>query len=95
VTTNYYARFAVSCSPLSFALFGVWASTLHRGTRRLLVVATACAYVALFLLVDPEQVRAFPPFLIAWFPTMSIAVIALLVRWRSPNVVEAAEGRTA
>ena len=33
VATNYYARFAVSCSPIAFALFGVWAATLSRVTR--------------------------------------------------------------
>ena len=85
VATNYYARFAVSCSPIAFALFGVWAATLSRMTRRLLVVSTACAYIALFLLVDPQQAKAFSPFVVAWFPTTSIAAIALLVRWRSPE----------
>jgi hypothetical protein len=85
VAVNYYARFAVSCSPMAFALFGVWAATLSRMTRRLLVVSTACAYVALFLLVDPQQAKAFPPFIVAWFPTTSIAAIALLVRWCSPE----------
>jgi len=85
VATNYYARFAVSCSPIAFALFGVWAATLNSTTRRLLVVSTACAYIALFLLVDPQQAKAFSPFVVAWFPTTSIAAIALLVRWRSPE----------
>jgi len=85
VATNYYARFAVSCSPIAFALFGVWAATLSRLNRRLLVVATACAYVAFFLAVDPQQAKVFSPFLVAWFPTTSIAAIALLVRWRSPK----------
>ena len=85
VTMNYYARFAVACSPMAFALFGVWAATLSRVSRRLLVVATACAYVALFLAVDPQQAKAFSPFIVAWFPTTSIAVIGLLVRWRSPE----------
>jgi len=85
VATNYYARFAVSCSPIAFALFGVWAATLSRVNRRLLVVATACAYVALFLLVDPQQARVFSPFVVAWFPTTSIAAVALLVRWCSPE----------
>jgi hypothetical protein len=85
VAVNYYARFAVSCSPIAFALFGVWAATLNRMTRRLLVVATACAYVALFLAVDPQQAKAFSPFIVAWFPTISITAIALLVRWCSPQ----------
>jgi hypothetical protein len=85
VAVNYYARFAVSCSPIAFALFGVWAATLSRLSRRLLVVTTACAYVALFLLVDPQQAKAFSPLIVAWFPTTSIAAIALLVRWRSPE----------
>jgi lipopolysaccharide export LptBFGC system permease protein LptF len=83
VATNYYARFAVSCSPMAFALFGVWAATLSRVPRRLLVVTTACAYIALFLLVDPQQARAFSPFIVAWVPTLSIAAIAVLVRSRS------------
>jgi hypothetical protein len=85
VAVSYYARFAVSCSPMAFALFGVWAATLGGVTRRLLVVATAGAYVALFLVVDLQQARAFPPFIVAWFPTMSIAAIALLVRWCAPE----------
>jgi lipopolysaccharide export LptBFGC system permease protein LptF len=85
VATNYYARFAVSCSPIAFALFGVWAATLSRVNRRLLVVSTACAYVLLFLAVDPQQAKAFSPFVVAWLPTTSIAVIALLVRWYSPE----------
>jgi hypothetical protein len=85
VATNYYARFAVSCSPIAFALFGVWAATLSRVNRRLLVVSTACAYVLLFLAVYPQQAKAFSPFVVAWFPTTSIAVIALLVRWYSPE----------
>jgi lipopolysaccharide export LptBFGC system permease protein LptF len=85
VAVNYYARFAVSCSPMAFALFGVWSATLSRVNRRLLVVATACAYVALFLLVDPQQAKAFPPFMVAWFPTTSIVALALLVRWCSPE----------
>jgi hypothetical protein len=85
VATAYYARFAVSCSPMAFALFGVWAATLSRIARRLLVFTTACAYIALFLLVDPQQARAFSPFIVAWFPTMSIVAIALLVRRRSPE----------
>jgi lipopolysaccharide export LptBFGC system permease protein LptF len=88
VAVNYYARFAVACSPIAFALLGVWAATLNRLNRRLVVVATGCAYVALFLAVDPQQAKAFSPFLVAWFPTLSIAAIALLVRWCSPNVVE-------
>jgi len=85
VATNYYARFAVACSPMAFALFGVWAATLSRVSRRLLVVAVACAYVALFLAVDPQQAKAFSPVIVAWFPTLSIAAIALLVRWCSPE----------
>jgi hypothetical protein len=85
VATNYYARFAVSCSPIAFALFGVWAATLSRMTRRLLVIATGCAYVALFLAVDPQQAKAFSPFIVAWFPTTSIVALALLVRWCSPE----------
>ena len=85
VAVNYYARFAVSCSPIAFALLGVWAATLSRITRRLLVVSTGCAYLALFLLVDPQQARAFAPFIVAWFPTTSIAAIALMVRWCSPE----------
>ena len=85
VAMHYYARLAVSCSPIAFALFGVWAATLNSTTRRLLVVSTACAYIALFLLVDPQQAKAFSPFVVAWFPTTSIAAIALLVRWRSPE----------
>jgi hypothetical protein len=85
VAVNYYARFAVSCSPIAFALFGVWAATLSPMTRRLLVVSTACAYVALFLAVDPQQARAFSPFVVAWFPTLSIAALGLLVRWCSPE----------
>lgn len=43
VATNYYARFAVSCAPIMFGFFGAWAATLGRVTRRLLVIATACA----------------------------------------------------
>jgi hypothetical protein len=85
VATNYYARFAVASSPMAFALFGVWAATLSRVSRRLLVVAIACAYVALILVVDPQQAKAFSPFFVAWFPTLSIAAIALLVRWCSPQ----------
>jgi len=85
VATNYYARYAVSCSPIAFALFGVWAATLNRMPRRLLVVTTGCAYVALFLLVDPQQAKAFSPFIVAWFPTMSITAIALLIRCCSPE----------
>jgi hypothetical protein len=85
VATNYYGRFAVSCSPMAFALFGVWAATLSRVNRRLLVVATASAYVAFFLAVHPQQAKAFSPFIVAWFPTTSIAAIALLVRWCSPE----------
>jgi lipopolysaccharide export LptBFGC system permease protein LptF len=68
---------------MAFALFGVWAATLSRVPRRLLVVTTACAYIALFLLVDPQQARAFSPFIVAWVPTLSIAAIAVLVRSRS------------
>jgi hypothetical protein len=83
VATNYYAKFAVSCSPIVFGLFGVWAATLGRVTRRLLVVTTASAYLALFLSVEPERLGAVPPFIVAWFPTLSIAAVALLVRWRS------------
>jgi hypothetical protein len=37
------------------------------------------------LLVDPQQAKAFSPLIVAWFPTTSIAAIALLVRWRSPE----------
>jgi lipopolysaccharide export LptBFGC system permease protein LptF len=85
VTNNYYARFSMSCSPIAFALFGVWTATLGRVSRRLLVVTTACAYVALFLVVDPQQARAFSPFMVAWFPTLSVAVAALLVRCASPE----------
>jgi hypothetical protein len=83
VAVNYYARFAVACSPMAFALFGLWAATLSRMKRRLLVVATGCAYIALFLAVDPQQAKAFSPFIVAWFPTTSIAAVALLVRWAS------------
>jgi hypothetical protein len=68
---------------MAFALFGVWAATLSRVNRRLLVVATACAYVALFLAVDPQQAKAFSPFVVAWFPTTSIVALALVVRWCS------------
>ena len=85
VAMHYYGRFAVSCSPIAFALFGVWTATLSRLNRRLLVIATGCAYVALFLAVDPEQAKAFSPFIVAWFPTLSIAALALLVRWWSPE----------
>lgn len=85
VAVNYYGRFAVSCSPIAFAFFGVWAATLNRVSRGLLVVAVACAYVAFFLAVNPQQAKAFSPFVVAWFPTISIAVIALLVRWCSPE----------
>jgi lipopolysaccharide export LptBFGC system permease protein LptF len=85
VATNYYARFAVSCSPMAFALFGVWAATLSRVNRRLLVVATGCAYLAFFLAVHPQQAKAFSPFMVAWFATLSIAALALLVRWCSPE----------
>ncbi len=70
---------------MAFALFGVWAATLSRVNRRLLVVSTACAYVAFFLVIDPQQARAFPPLIVAWFPTTSIAAIALLVRLCSPE----------
>jgi hypothetical protein len=85
VAVSYYARFAVSCSPMAFALFGVWAATLGGVTRRLLAVATACAYVALIMAVDPQQAKAFSPFIVAWFPTTSIAALASLVRWCSPE----------
>jgi len=85
VAMNYHARFAMSCSPIAFALFGVWAATLSRLNRRLLVVATGCAYVSLFLAVDPQQAKAFSPFVVAWFPTLSIAALALLFRWCSPE----------
>jgi len=85
VAVNYYGRFAVACSPIAFALFGVWAVTLSPLNRRLLVVATGCAYVALFLAVDPQQAKAFSPFVVAWFPTVSIAALALLFRWCSPE----------
>ena len=44
----------------------------------------ACAYITLILAVDGEQARAFAPFVVAWFPTLSIAGIALLLRWCSP-----------
>jgi hypothetical protein len=63
----------------------VWAATLSRVSRRLLVVATGCAYVAFFLVVHRQQANAFSPFIVAWFPTLSIASIALLVRWCSPE----------
>jgi hypothetical protein len=36
VAVNYYARFAVACSPMAFALFGVWAATLSRVSRRVI-----------------------------------------------------------
>jgi len=85
VAVNYYGRFAVSCSPIAFALFGVWAATLSRVSRGLLVVAVACAYVAFFLAIDPQQAKALSPFIVAWFPTLSIAALALLVRWFSPE----------
>jgi hypothetical protein len=85
VAVNYYARFAVSCSPLAFTLFGVWTATLSRVSRRLLVVASALAYLAFFLAVDPQQAKAFSPFIVAWFPTTSIVALALLVRWCSPE----------
>jgi hypothetical protein len=85
VATHYYARFAVSCSPIAFALFGVWAATLSRLNRRLLVVATGCTYLAFFLAVHPQQAKAFSPFIVAWFPTLSIAALALLVRLCSPE----------
>jgi hypothetical protein len=84
VAMHYYGRFAWSCSPIAFALFGVWAATLSRVTRRLLVVATACAYFLLFLVIHPLA-KAFSPLIVAWFPTTSIAAIALLVRWCSPE----------
>jgi len=81
VAVNYYARFALPCSAIAFPLFGVCAARLGRMSRRLLVLATASAYVALFLVIDPQQVRALSPFLVAWWPTLSIAFIALLVRF--------------
>jgi lipopolysaccharide export LptBFGC system permease protein LptF len=80
VAVNYYARFALPCSAIAFPLFGVCAARLGRMSRRLLVLATASAYIALFLVIDPHQVRAFSPFLVAWCPTLSIAAIALLIR---------------
>ena len=75
VAVNYYARFALPCSAIAFPLFGVCAARLGRMSRRLLVLATASAYVALFLVIDPQQVRALSPFLVAWWPTLSIAAI--------------------
>ena len=83
IAVNYYARFAVSCTPLAFALLGVCAATLARMTRRVLVIATACAYVA-YLLITPDWFRAFPPLLVAWLPTASIAAIGTFLRsWAS------------
>jgi hypothetical protein len=81
VAVNHSARFALPCSAIAFPLFGVCAARLGRMSRRLLVLATASAYVALFLVIDPQQVRALSPFLVAWWPTLSIAAIALLVRF--------------
>jgi hypothetical protein len=83
VAVNYYVRFALPCSVVAFPLFGVWATTFSQNSRRLLVLATASAYIACFYVIDPQQVRGFSPFLVAWWPTLSIAAVALLVRWHS------------
>ena len=79
VAVNYDVKFALPCSAIAFPLFGVWAATFSRCSRRLLVLATASAYIACFYVIDPQQVRGFSPFLVAWWPTLSIAAIALLV----------------
>ena len=77
IALQYYGRWAVSITPLAFAIFGLWAATLERTTRRVVVIATACAYVG-SILSPPEWYRSFPPALAAWTSPATIAAFPLL-----------------
>lgn len=78
VMAHYYGRWATSCAPLAFALFGICAMSLSRMSRRIVAIAVACAYLAYFL-IAPEWLKAFPPLVVAWAPTTAVAVLAVLI----------------
>jgi hypothetical protein len=80
IALNYYGRWAVTVTPLAFAVFGLWAATLERTRRRIVVVATACVYMA-YIWSFPDLHRSFPPVLVAWMPPAIIAALPLLHRW--------------
>jgi hypothetical protein len=80
IALNYYGRWAVTVTPLAFAVFGLWAATLERTRRRIVVVATACVYMA-YIWSFPDLYRSFPPVLVAWMPPAIIAALPLLHRW--------------
>jgi hypothetical protein len=84
---RYHAVFAVSVTPIAFAIVGLWAAAWRPVARRLVAVAVASVYLAYFL-IGPEWARSLPPILAAWLPTIAIGAVALLLRWSSP-------GRTA
>lgn len=77
IALRYYGRWAVSFTPLAFAIFGLWAATLEGATRRVVVVATACAYVG-YILSPPDWYRSFSAALTAWAPPATIAALPLL-----------------
>ena len=84
---RYYAVFAVSVTPVAFAIVGLWAAARGPVARRLAAVAVASVYLGYFL-IGREWARSLPPVVVAWLPTTAIAAVALLLRRSSP-------GRTA